>query len=118
MILLQMPMEYDSESEQLYIKGYKLDDEKICQRVLREADDIGPNWQFNWYHAILECIPRSAYIEIGLGREPSGEHVTVIVLDRGYDKKKLEQEPVHTEDKMFQKMAENILTPGVWPSAW
>ncbi len=116
MMFLQMPMEYDSE--QLYIKGYKLDDEKIHQCVPREADDVAPDWHFNWYHAILECIPRSAYIEIGLGREPSGKYVTVIVLDCRYNKETLEQEPVQTEDIMFQKMAENILTPGVWPSVW
>ncbi len=114
MMLLQMPTEY----EQLYIKGYKLDNEKIRQKVPKGPDDTGPNWHFNWYHAILGCIPRSAYIEIGLGREPSGRHVTVIVLDRGNDKVELEKEPVQTDDIMIQKFAKEILTPGVWLSAW
>jgi len=104
--------------EQLYIKGYKLDNEKIRRYIPKEPDDTGANWHFNWYYAILDNIPRSAYIEISLGIEPSGRHVTVIVLDHGYDKQTLEKEPVQTEDIMIQKMAKDILTPGVWLSPW
>jgi hypothetical protein len=55
----------DTDRRQLYIKGYKLDDEKIWNFVRRQPDDTGPDWPMNWHEAIIDHIPRSAFLEYG-----------------------------------------------------
>ena len=65
---------------------------------------------------IINCIPRTAYIEIGAGFKANGDVVTVIVLEKGSDKEELEKKPVHTDDEALTQIAELVLTPGVWPA--
>jgi hypothetical protein len=98
------------------IKGFKLDDEKRRSRVTKPDDDTRPDWEINWYGPIISCIPRTAYIEIGAGHEANGEIVTVIVLEIGKDREEMENEPVHTDDKVLTEIAKDVLTPGVWLS--
>jgi len=100
------------------IKGFKLDDEKIWSRVAKQEDDTRPDWEINWYGPIINCIPRTAYIEIGAGYEANGEIVTVIVLEIGSasDKQTMEKEAVHTDDEALTQIAKDMLTPGVWLS--
>jgi hypothetical protein len=108
----------DTKRRQLYIKGYQLDDEKIRNFVRRQPDDIEPDWPMNWHEAIIDHIPRDAFLEFGVGLKPNGDPVTVLVLDKGYDRESLEREPVETEDEALARLADFVLTPGVWPSLW
>jgi hypothetical protein len=49
---------------------------------------------------------------------PNGDPVTVLVLDKGYNQERLEREPVTTDDEALARLADLVLTPGVWPSLW
>jgi hypothetical protein len=103
-----------------YLKGFKLDDEKIRDYITRHEkvheQNTGPDWQINWYEPIINCIPRTAYIELGMGFNPNRKIVVVIVLEKGLDKEALEKTPVHTDNETLAQIAKLVLTPGVWPS--
>ena len=106
------------DKSRLYIKGFKLDDAKIRGCFARQPQDTEPDWEANWYETIIDRIPRTAYIEVSAGVEPNGETFLVIVLDQGYDREKLEETPIYTEDEMLAQAAKHVLTPGIWPSLW
>ena len=72
----------------------------------------------NWHQVIINHIPWDAFPEFGVGLKPNGDPVTVLVLDKGYDRERLEREPVTTEDEALARLAEAVLTPGIWPSLW
>ena len=99
-----------------FIKGFKLDDEKIQNYLPRQPFDTRPDWAINCYEFIIDRIPRDAYIGIGVGFEANGDVICVIMLEKGDDKEKLEEEPVHTDDEMLAQIAKDVMTPGVWLS--
>jgi hypothetical protein len=82
-----------------FIKGFMLDDEKIRSHVTKHEGDTGPNWEINWYQPIINCIPRSAYTEVGAGFNANGNVIAVIVLEEGRKKEELEKKPVHTDNE-------------------
>ena len=103
-------MQIITDRRQRYIKGYKLD--------AREPDDPEEEWEPTWYEAIIDSIPRSVYIKIDAGVEPNGHIVLVIVLDQGYNRRLLEENPIHAEDEVLALAAKHFLTPSIWPSLW
>ena len=102
--------------KQLYLKGYKLDNEKIRRRFPREANEAKDSYEFTWYQPIFECIPTTAYQYVGYGIDLDGHLIAVIVLDDGYDEAALKGSSVETNDPTLSGMAQSILTSGVWPA--
>jgi hypothetical protein len=102
-------------SQKFYIKGYKLDPEKICQTFSRKPNWPDETWDIYWYQPIVEYILEGAYRYAGVGLEPNGEVVLVLILDNGYDVvalKKMDVEP----PELLPKQVLQVLTPGVWES--
>jgi hypothetical protein len=95
------------------IKGFKFCDEKIRSRV---TDDTRPDWEINLYGPIINCIPRTAYTELGMGFNPNRKVVVVVVLEKGLDKEESEKTPLHTDNETLAQISKLVLTPGVWPS--
>ena len=103
-------------SKCLYLKGFKLDPEKIRRRFPREAHEPDQGYEFTWYQAILETIPPTAFLYVACGVEPDGNLNLMVVLEDGYDEVALKKTPVETSDERLAQMAQEILTPGIWPS--
>ncbi|KAH9172863.1 hypothetical protein EDB89DRAFT_1962709 [Lactarius sanguifluus] len=99
----------------LYLKGYKLDREKICSRFPRDELDKGPLYELSYFKPIIESIPDTVYQYIGCGMEPNGEIIVVLVLEDGYDRSALEATTIVAPDALFEPVL-SVLTPGVWPS--
>ncbi len=76
----------------LYIKGYKLDHQKMRSQFSRRDDEWGDNYELGYYDPIITLIPETAYKYIGSGMEPDGKLNLVLVLEDedGYDRKALE----------------------------
>ncbi len=45
----------------LYIKGYKLDHQKMRSQFSRRDDDWGDNYELGYYDPIITLIPETAY---------------------------------------------------------
>ena len=106
--------------EAQFIKGFKLDHEKLRRYFPKKPDESELDWELKWFDIIIQNIPRDAYIELETSAECDDEVAIVIVLDKGDDRERLEKEPIRIEDIedwMFAQIAENLLTPGVWPSS-
>lgn len=67
-----------------YIKGYKLDRQKIHNTIPREEDDDDEHYELEWYNPIIDHIPETAYKYVGCGVEADGGLNLVLVLDDGY----------------------------------
>ncbi|KAH9013046.1 hypothetical protein EDB84DRAFT_1278398 [Lactarius hengduanensis] len=100
----------------LYVKGYKIDREKIRARFPRDELDTATNYELSYYKPILEDIPDTVYQYIGCGREPNGEIIVVLVLEDGYDRSALEANDIVAPDTLIGSPVLSVLTPGVWPS--
>ena len=100
----------------IYIKGYKLDRQKIRNMFPREEHEPDENYELAWYRLIVEGIPETAYKYVGCGVEPDGHLNLVLVLDDGYDKLKMQEIGVKPLETLPQQ-ALQLLTPGIWPSS-
>jgi len=98
----------------LYIKGYKLDCQKIRSEFPKDDDDP-ENYEFSYFTPIIDNIPEIAYKYVGCGVEPNGYDLNlVLVLEDGYDLTALDD--VYTVPDALPKAALDVLTPGIWPS--
>ena len=91
-----------------YIKGYKVDLEKVT-RLYGSTDAEDPD-NTRFVH-IVRLFPRESYKYIGGGMEPNGNLAFVVVLDDGNDKARLEASLMPEFD---MKGMGNILTAGIW----
>jgi hypothetical protein len=73
-----------------YIKGYKLDRDKLRSRLGSDPDDP----LSMRFHDIVRIFPRGPYKYIGSGRQLDGTFCLVIVLVDGNDKAKVESTPM------------------------
>lgn len=99
----------------LYLKGYKLDNEKIRSRFPREPEDSDKddlNYVLSFYEPIIDSIPRTAYKHLLSGRDSDNNPVLVFVFELGYDQKALEGITVSPDG--FPKGSLNVLTLGIW----
>ena len=96
----------------LYLKGYKIDKEKIRSEFPRQPRHSNDNYVLGYYKPILNNIPRDAYDYLLSGREPDGKSVLVLVLALGYDREELEGITVSSDG--FPKGSFAVLTPGIW----
>jgi hypothetical protein len=93
----------------LYLKGYRLDDDKIAKRFnIEHTTDLK--------FAIIRCIERDAYRYIASGLEPNGKLNVIIVLAGGNDAVELTQSAMPASaDRTLLDIARKVCTPGVWP---
>jgi len=108
-----MPMETSKPT--FFLKGFKLDRKKIRHQFPREENEPEGNYELSWYPVILDCIPATAYKYIGLGVESDGHLNLVVVIEDGRDEGVLKQGSLETNDETLAKIAEDVLTPGIWP---
>jgi hypothetical protein len=62
-----------------FLKGFKLDREKIRRQFPREENEPEGSYELSWYTVILDCITATAYKYIGLGMESDG-HLNLVVV--------------------------------------
>jgi hypothetical protein len=98
----------------LYLKGYKLDRQKIRSRFPREDYESEDNYELNYYKPIITHIPETAYKYVGCGVESDGHLNLVLVLEDGYDQTALDG--IITTPDTLPEASLNVLTPGIWPS--
>ncbi|KAF8178708.1 hypothetical protein BJ912DRAFT_883407 [Pholiota molesta] len=93
----------------LYLKRYRLDDDKIAKRFnIEHTTDLK--------FSNIRCIDRDSYRYIASGFEPSGKLNVIIVLTGGNDAVTLTQRPMPASaDKTLLDIARKVCTPGVWP---
>jgi hypothetical protein len=103
-------------NQRFYIKGYKLDSEKIRQTFSRKPDLPEETCDIYWYQPIVEYIPDTAYRYVGCGLEPDGHYNLVLVLDDGDDEAALKKTDVDLPESLPKQVLQ-VLTPGVWESA-
>jgi hypothetical protein len=99
----------------LFLKGFKLDREKIRRQFPREGDEPEGSYEMTWYSAILDCIPETAYKYVGCGVKSDGHLNLVVVIEDGCDEEALKKESAEPKDEILAKIAEDVLTPGIWP---
>ena len=105
----------EKEERTLYIKGYKLDCQKIHSQFPKDDDNSEGNYEFCYFTPIIDNIPGIAYKYVGCGVEPNGPDLNlVLVLEDGYDRTVLDD--ILTVPDVFLKAALNVLTPGIWSS--
>ena len=92
----------------LFIKGYKVDREKLAKCYAHREDDP-ENTRFL---PIVALFPRESYKYIETGEEPDGHISFVVVLEDEFDKSSLEKMPMPDFDL---RGAGEIMTEGVWP---
>jgi len=115
--LTYQPLGTTTTKRTLYIKGYKLDGDKILRMFPREAHEPEETYEFSWYEPIIDKIPESSYKYVGCGLEADGSYNLVLVVEDGYDLSKLEigvNEPKCPET--LPQEALKLLTFGIWPS--
>lgn len=96
----------DQNEKVFYIKGYKVDRDKLLNNFPTRPDDP-QNLRMMW---LWEKFP-TEFLYLGSGKEPGGNISLVVVLAGGYDKEKLEQEPmVDLSHEPYSK----VFTPGIW----
>jgi hypothetical protein len=98
----------------LYIKGYKLDHQKIRSQFPKEGPEGETNYELSYHIPIINTIPETAYKYVGCGVESDGDLSLVLVLEDGYDRTALES--VVTTPDAFPKASLSVLTLGIWPS--
>jgi hypothetical protein len=92
---------------EVYIKGYKVDRDKIRMEYGTREDDP-ENIRFL---AIWEKFPLP-FKYLGNGREPDGSLALVLVLENAYDRESLEQTVMPSLTAPYT----DVSTPGVWVS--
>lgn len=80
----------------LYIKGYKLDRQKIRAVFKRKDGESEESYDVKWIRPIINSIPETAYSYVGNGLEPDGHLNLVLVLEDGYDEAALKASDVRT----------------------
>lgn len=98
----------------LFLKGYKLDLQKIRSRFPRRDHQSEENYELSYIRPIMSMIPREAYLYVGCGVEPNGRLNLVLVLEDGYDRTALDG--IITAPDTLPEASLNVLTPGIWPS--
>ena len=98
-----------------YIKGYKLDRQKIRATFKREDNEPEKIYDFAWVRPIIDSIPETAYKYVGNGLEPDGHLNLVLVIEDGYDEAALKASEVQRPE-MLPVGSLKVLTPGVWPT--
>ncbi|KAN0141904.1 hypothetical protein V8E53_000366 [Lactarius tabidus] len=88
-----------------YIKGYKVDRDKLLNNFTPRPKDP-QNVRMMW---LWKKFP-TEFLYLGSGRESGGKTSLVIVLAEGYDKEKLEQEPMVDLSEPYTK----VFTSGIW----
>ena len=73
-----------------YIKGYKVDFDKLRARF--GTDEDNPN--NTRFLPIVEIFPRDSYLYITTGRDPNDKYYLVVVPDDGGDQAELESRPM------------------------
>ena len=96
----------------LYLKGYKLDNEKIRSVFPRQPRHSDDDYVWGYYEPIIDSIPRDAYNTLLSGRDSDGKPVLVFVLALGYDREELEDITVTPDG--FPKGSLEVLTLGIW----
>jgi hypothetical protein len=95
----------DQNEEGFYIKGYKVDRDKILNNFPTRPDDP-ENLRMIW---LWKQFP-TEFLYLGIGKEPDGKTSLVVVLAEGADKEKLEQETMVDLSEPYTK----VFTPGIW----
>jgi hypothetical protein len=98
-----------------YLKGYKLDREKIRHTFPKEDGDPDENYELLWYQPIINQIPETVYKYVGGGVEADGHLNLLLVLEDGYDKAPLTKGDFKPEDETLAMIAKEVLTFGIWP---
>jgi hypothetical protein len=97
----------------MYLKGYKLDCEKIRSRFPREPKDLDDEeYELGYFGPIIDSIPRTAYERLLSIEDSDGTPILVFVLEIGYNRKTLEDITVSPDG--FPKPSLNVLTLGIW----
>jgi hypothetical protein len=94
-----------SDEEPLFIKGYKVDHDKLRNRYGSRKDDP-ENARFL---SIWQKFPLP-FLYLATGEEPEGHVCLVMVLADGYDKEELEQTLIPDLSEPYT----NVFTPGIW----
>ena len=94
-----------SDSNPLFIKGYKIDRAKLEKTYGNRKDDP-ENTRFL---SIWKQFPLP-YKYIEAGEEPGGHIALVVVLADGYDREKLEAFDMPPLSSTYEK----VFTPGIW----
>ena len=92
-------------SEPIYIKGYKVDRDKLKAKYGSREDDP-ENVRFL---SIWQKFPLH-FKYLGNGRESDGSIALVLVLEDGYDRESLEQAVIPPLTTPYTK----VFTPGIW----
>ena len=92
-------------SEPVYIKGYKVDRDKL-KATYGSREDDPENTRFL---AIWEKFPLD-FKYLGNGREPDGNIALVLVLEDGYDRDSLDKTVIPSLTAPYTK----VFTPGIW----
>jgi hypothetical protein len=94
-----------SDSDLFFIKGYKIDYDKI-EKMYGNPKNDPENIRFM---TIWKLFPLP-YKYIESGDEPSGRIALVVVLADGYDREKLEELDMPPLSGAYDK----VFTPGIW----
>ena len=96
----------------LYLKGYKIDKEKIRSEFPRQPRHLDDDYVHGYFEPIIDHIPRDAYNCLLSGRDTNGKPVLVFVLMLGYDREELEGTAMSLDG--FPEGSIKVLTPGIW----
>ncbi|KAF8623890.1 hypothetical protein AX15_006145 [Amanita polypyramis BW_CC] len=96
----------------LYIKGYKLDRQKIRAVFKRKDGESEESYDFKWIKPIINSIPETPYSYVGNGLELDGHLNLVLVLEDGYDEAALGASDVQILETLPQGSLK-VLTAGV-----
>jgi hypothetical protein len=97
-------------------KLFTLDRKKMREILPREEDEPDGVFEALWYQPIINPIPETAYKYVGSGVEPDGGCFLMLVLNDGYDEKKLREKGIKRPESLPEQ-ALQVLTPGIWPSS-
>ena len=100
--------------ETLFVKGFKIDHEKIANCHLSSSSDPKVH---SYIDAVVRLLNRDGYKYIGgvYGHENRDEIDMVVVLEEGFDKDELMQRDLGIVDKTIEWAKPYVLTgPDVW----
>ena len=100
------------EDRTLYLKGYKLDRQKIRSQFPKQDFEPEDNYELSYYTPIIDSMPETAYKYVGCRVEPNGHDLNlVLVLEDGYDQTALDN--IFTTPDTLPNAALSVLTPGI-----
>src|SRR6266550_460272 len=67
----------------LYLKGYKLDCQKIRSEFHKQDYDPEDNYELCYYTPIIDSISETAYKYVGCGVEPDGHDLNLVPSGKG-----------------------------------